>query len=63
AESIAEALGVTLGDVLHANTRTAAPAPRFLQMQAEMRAAADTPIEAGDLTLSATLEVTFEIQR
>jgi uncharacterized protein YggE len=62
AEAAAAALGVTLGKVLTANTGSA---PIIMPKQmARMAMAADvsTPVEAGDVTVSATLQVTYEIQ-
>ena len=60
AETIASALGVRLGKVLHATTSFATPRPIYQQLRAS--AAAATPVEAGELTLSATLHVTFAIE-
>ena len=60
-----DALGVQLGKVLSATTGTAPPQPVYRALrQAEMRAVADvaTPIEAGELTLAATLTVTYSIE-
>ena len=62
AESIAAALGVRLGDVISAST-TSTPSPvgstrRFAAMQAEV---APTPIEPGEVKISAQLYVTYEI--
>lgn len=65
AESIAAALGVRLGKVLSATTGAAPPQlVHRTPMRAEMRAVADvaTPIEAGELTLNATLTVTYSIE-
>ncbi|MDX2168304.1 MAG: SIMPL domain-containing protein [Deltaproteobacteria bacterium] len=62
AEAAAAALGVSLGKVLTANTGSA---PIIMPKQmARMAMAADvaTPVEAGDVTVSATLQVTYEIQ-
>jgi uncharacterized protein YggE len=64
AEAAAAAIGVTLGRVLTASANAApAPVPRAyprLAMAAEM--SAPTPVEAGDVTVSATMQVTYEIQ-
>ncbi len=65
AESIAAALGVRLGKVLSATTGATPPRPVYrAALQAEMRAVADvaTPLEAGELTLHATLTVTYSIE-
>lgn len=64
AESIAEALGVRLGEVQTAST-TASPTPVRVQQSAmAMRAveAAVTPVEAGEVSVSATLYVTYSIE-
>jgi len=66
AEAAAAALGVTLGKVLSASTGS----PPIVMPKAYSRvamAAMDvgslpTPVEAGDVTVSATLQVTYEIQ-
>ena len=64
AESIAAALDVRLGRVLQATTTVAPATPIYRALQAQMESSADvdTPIEAGELTLSATLHVTFAIE-
>ncbi len=65
AEAAAAALGVTLGKVL---TATTGSAPIIMPKQyprmamAAMEADSSTPVEAGDVTVSATLQVTYEIQ-
>lgn len=65
AEAAAAALGVTLGKVLTASTGSA---PIIMPKQfprmamAAMEADVGTPVEAGDVTVSATLQVTYEIQ-
>jgi len=65
AESVARGLGVRLKGVLSATTATApiVSARRFeaLAMAGEARQA-PTPIEPGELTVSATLQVTYEIE-
>lgn len=65
ADAAAAALGVKLGKVLSAAT-SAAPVviPRpYARMGAAMaEASAPTPVEAGDVTVSATLQVTYEIE-
>lgn len=61
AESIAAALGVGLGRVLTASA-SAAPRPIVEKGVAAMRfEAAATPLEPGELKISATLYVTYEI--
>src|SRR5262245_12319312 len=63
AESVARGLGVRLKGVLTATT-AAPPVYRRVEMapmMAETRAAA-TPIEPGEATVSATLQVTYEIE-
>jgi len=65
AESIAKSLGVKLLRVLRASSSGAAmPQPRYLAKGAfaAMEARAPTPIEPGSVTVSATLEVTYEIE-
>ena len=65
AEASAAALGVTLGKVLSAVTGAPPvvmprPYARMGAAMAEMNA--PTPVEAGDVTVSATLQVTYEIE-
>jgi uncharacterized protein YggE len=63
AESAAHGLGVRLKGVLSATT-SAMPVPRRYEtraLAAETRAA-PTPIEPGEATVSATLQVTYEIE-
>ena len=65
AEATAAALGVTLGRVLTASTGSPPiimPRQFGRMAMAPMEADASTPVEAGDVTVSATLQVTFEIQ-
>jgi hypothetical protein len=61
AEAIAEAMGVRLGVALEVNGGAATPAPRndgrFLYAAAE----AATPVEAGTLTVSASVSITYRI--
>jgi len=66
AEAVATALGVSLKRVVSASTA----APPFIQprrveafgMRADVAAAPPTPIEPGEVTVSATLQVTYEIE-
>jgi len=63
AEAAAAALGVKLGRVLSATTGASPilpPRPFARVAMAEM--SAPTPIDAGDVTVSATLQVTYEIE-
>jgi len=65
AESIAEALGVRLGDVLSASTSAPSAPIRPQQSVMTMRAAAEampTPVEAGEVHVEATLHVTYSIE-
>ncbi len=67
AESIAQALSVRLKGVIAASTQGGVrPQPRVYEMKmvrAQMAdAAASTPIDAGDVTVSAELTVTYEIE-
>jgi len=64
ADSMARGLGVQLGRVLSATTSNEpVPTPRrFEAMAMTAGAPAPTPIEAGDVTVSATVQVTYEIQ-
>jgi uncharacterized protein len=66
AESIAEALGVKLGEVLDAST-TGVPRPmpmykteRLMAMSAQD--SMSTPVEPGEVEVSATLTVVYRIQ-
>ena len=64
AESVAKGLGVRLKGVASATTvGPIVPTPRFeaLGMAAEARAT-PTPIEPGEISVSATLQVTYEIE-
>jgi uncharacterized protein YggE len=64
AESVAKGLGVRLKGVLSAST-SPAPVPVFRRFEASgmvAEARAPTPIEPGELTVSATLQVTYEIE-
>jgi len=63
AETIAEAMGVRLGVALEVNGGATAPAPRndgplLFRMAA---AEATTPVEAGTLTVSASVSITYRI--
>ncbi len=63
ADAIAESLGIGLGEVLHASSSMAVPIgpqPKMLAMRS-MAAEADTPIEPGDVNVSATVQVLFAI--
>jgi uncharacterized protein YggE len=60
AESVAEALGVRLKRVIGATTGSPSIFQPRYAMAAEMRAS--TPIEAGNVTVSATLQVVYEIE-
>ncbi len=63
AESVARGLGVKLGPVMSASVSSGPIVmPRFrgMAMAAEVRA--PTPIEPGDVNVSATLQVTYEIE-
>lgn len=63
AEAAAAALGVTLGRVLTATTGSAPIImPKQMARMAMAAAEVSTPVEAGDVTVSATLQVTYEIQ-
>lgn len=62
AESVAKGLGVRLKGVLAASTTTAVPMPRPYATMAMEARAVPTPIEPGELTMSATLQVTYEIE-
>jgi uncharacterized protein YggE len=63
AESVAAALGVTLKQLVAASTSTGPILPRRFDLgmaAAEMRA--PTPIEPGSVSVTATLQVTYEIE-
>ena len=64
AESIAESLGVELGEVLNAST-SGAPSPMPMYKERMVAMAADqvsTPVEPGEVEVSATLTVTYRIE-
>jgi uncharacterized protein YggE len=60
AESVAESLGVRLKRVASATTQSQPIFQPRYAMAAEARSA--TPVEAGNVTVSATLQVTYEIE-
>lgn len=64
AESVARGLGVRLKGVLSATTgsRPVFVQPRYEAMEVAQARAAPTPIEPGEATVSATLQVTYEIE-
>jgi len=65
AESVAQALGVRLKGVVSASTQgSLRPQPRMFNLAraATAEASVTTPIEAGDVTVSADLTVTYEIE-
>lgn len=65
ADSVAKALGVKLKGVVSATTSTAPTVqPRFFEgrAMAAMEARAPTPIEPGTVSVSANLQVTYEIE-
>ena len=63
AESVASALGVKLKNVLSATTSTPPViVPRRFEGYAAMEARAPTPVEPGTVSVSATLQVTYEIE-
>lgn len=65
AEAAAAALGVKLGKVLSAATGAVPivlPRPYARMGAAMAEVSAPTPVEAGDVTVSATLQVTYEIE-
>jgi uncharacterized protein len=63
AQTLATALGVALGPILEASTAFAPvrPYPVVMARQMEMAAAAPTPINPGEQTISATVTLTFRI--
>jgi uncharacterized protein YggE len=61
ADSVAAALGVELGEILQASSAAPPPAPVRLEAQRMAMAADATPIEPGDVTVNATLTVTYRI--
>lgn len=64
AESIAAALGVSLGEVLNAST-TGAPIPGPIYRERMVAMAADamsTPVEPGEVEVTAILSVTYRIE-
>jgi len=63
ADAAAAALGVKLGKVLSASTAPMPIAmPRTYARVGAAMADVNTPIDAGDITVSATLQVTYEIE-
>jgi hypothetical protein len=65
AETIAAAMGVTLGAVLEVHGGASAPPPRGLEMvrtAMAFDAAVPTPIEPGTLSVSASVTITYRIR-
>jgi uncharacterized protein len=63
AESVAAALGVTLGQVLEATTGAPGHLPQPRAMRAEaLVTGVPTPVEPGEVTVQATLQVTYAIE-
>ena len=65
AEAAATSIGVKLGRVLYATTGAPVVVPRpypRVGMATMAESNAPTPVEAGDVTVSATLQVTYEIE-
>lgn len=61
AQVIAESLGRTLGDPLEVSGGAARPGPVMYQAEAMGMRAVDTPIEAGDQTVTANVSIRFAI--
>jgi uncharacterized protein YggE len=63
AEALASALGVKLGMILKATTVSQArPIPMRMGPAMAMSASVATPVEPGEVTVSATVSLTFEIE-
>jgi hypothetical protein len=64
AQALANAIGVKLGSVLKATTVAEVRPIPVMRMQAAgaMMAGAATPVEAGQITVPATVSLTYEIQ-
>lgn len=66
AEAIAGALGVRLGEVLDASTSSAPPRPmpyaQRMDMEVMAQAAAPTPIQPGEQTVTATVSIVYAIE-
>jgi uncharacterized protein YggE len=63
AESVAKGLGVKLGRVVSASVSSGPIVmPRFARVAMAAEARAPTPIEPGDVSVSANLQVTYEIE-
>lgn len=64
AESIAATLGVALGEVLAASTAgpPVIPSPRVQRFAVAMEVRETTPVEPGEVRVSATLNVTYRIR-
>lgn len=65
AQTLAEAAGVSVGDVLRISEQTGMPQPRPLARAMRMEAAADSavPVEAGENSYKVQVNVTFEIEQ
>jgi uncharacterized protein YggE len=65
AKLYAEAMGVTLGPLRALSEDTAFPMPRPIPMMAKGLAAGapPTPVEAGEMDVSATVTATFDVER
>ena len=65
AEALAKSLGVKLGRLLEAtsdSTSTPPPMP-FMAARMELKSAAPTPVEPGELTIQATVQVTYAVEQ
>jgi uncharacterized protein YggE len=64
AEAVAAAAGQRLGEPLNITTSTMYPEPRPMMMDAIMarQAAVETPIEAGTLTVRATVNIVYKLE-
>jgi uncharacterized protein YggE len=66
AETVAESLGVQLGQLVHASTREVEAAPKVFASQMRMadgdRGGAQTPMQPGSLLVTAEVQVSFAIR-
>lgn len=63
AQALANALGVKLGSILTATTQSEiGPRPIMMRTMAMSAVAAPTPIQPGQITVPATVAITYEIQ-
>ena len=62
AKAIAEAAGTELGDVRSISFQTVAPVPRVMLSAATAKSAGSVPVSGGEMTISATVNIAFDLK-